>query len=59
MQNSIVVVGHHHHSSLMKRPSNHVISIIWMSVISIDSISGMSVKLSGGGQSKDLIIYTT
>ena len=43
---------------LLKRQSNHVISII-MSVISTGSISGMTVKLNGGGQSKDLIIYST
>ena len=35
----------------MKRPSNQVVS-----KISIDFISGMSVKLNGGGKSKDLII---
>ena len=44
----------------MKRPSNHIISTVsisWMSIISICCISGMSVKLNGGGESKDLMIY--
>ena len=41
----------------MKRPSNHVISIGIISWMSVISISGMNVKLNGGGESKDLIIY--